>query len=85
MFTIHCKASDFDLSEKALYTGETDGDTFLLILKNINVGSKSLNCTEETIVSNKKYIESLRPATSVLAGTKAADKSKCHRLARHAD
>lgn len=65
IFSFHCNKEAFDLSDKALFTGMMDGDSFALNLehKSVSVGSAKLRCSNETIEKNKKFLASLKSET----------------------
>lgn len=81
IFSIHCTKDAFDLSEKALYTGITDGDSFVFNPndKSVSVGALSMKCSQEDIDEAQKYLSSLKPKTSVLKENTQYDKTKFER------
>ena len=81
IFSIHCTKDAFDLSEKALYTGMTDGDSFVFNPndKSVSVGALSMKCSQEGIDEAQKYLSSLKPKTSVLKENTQYDKTQFER------
>ena len=65
IFSFHCDKEAFDLSDKALFTGMMDGDSFALNLahKSVSVGSAELRCSDETVEKNKKFLASFKSET----------------------